>query len=668
MMTMMCAVLIGATALVGSQPQDKPPPPAESLTAEQVVAHYVDALGGAEKLAARKTLRMTCRITREGDQETAELIREWKRPDKFRASFTVSLAGRTLCLVIACDGKTWWHIMPVFGSAEPQEAPAEMVEVYDDEADIDDPLAVAAAMGHKVELIGREELDGKPVYKLKLMRKGAAEEEYDEYYIDAESWLPAKVAGARRAMGAVVRFERTLSDYRRVDGVMVAHVQKTVSEPDNSVQELRIEKVETNIDVSDERFSLAAAKKAAEASAPTTAPAESAKAVTDEPAAHALYDRMIAALRAADTLAFDSAYTLKLGAMPGTTCWYKAWLAKPNYFRLEATHSSGKLTGVLVGDGRNLWVYWPSGRPYFSDGATPEDQDTYEATRDKVYMSKPTPLAHHSIGHEVALLGSGIIMNILDLSTFHGYTDGLQPLLDGVAGCGTETFADEPCDVIKLSYMDGQRAWRLWISQRDHLPRKLSERVHVAHTIQVEEVWSNIRLNEPIPDEQFVWTPPEDWQLWQIPQTEQALVPVGEPAPDFELKLAEGGTTKLSDYRGKFVWLVFWRVGCPPCRQETVFLQKLHEKHAGKELVVLGFNSADRRDIALDLLRKQKVTFPCVLDSSTDAMQMSMMKYHASAVPTTYIIDREGKVLMAWVGFSDDDPRAEEALKKMGLE
>ena len=176
-------------------------------------------------------------------------------------------------------------------------------------------------------------------------------------------------------------------------------------------------------------------------------------------------------------------------------------------------------------------------------------------------MSKLAPPMHHSIGHEVGLLGSGMIMNILDLSTFHGYTDCLQPLIDGVARHGTETFAGEPCDVLDLSFMDGQRAWRLWISQRDHLPRKLSEAVHVANDIHAEEVWSNIRVNEAIPDERFVWEPPDGWQQWWLPETEQALLKTGTEAPDFNLKLADGKTARLSNYRGKMVWLVFWRSG-----------------------------------------------------------------------------------------------------------
>ncbi len=64
-------------------------------------------------------------------------------------------------------------------------------------------------------------------------------------------------------------------------------------------------------------------------------------------------------------------------------------------------------------------------------------------------------------------------MPIIDPSTFHGYTDSLQPYLDGVKSLGSEKFGDEDCDKIEVSIMKHQRSWYLWLSRSDHLPRKL---------------------------------------------------------------------------------------------------------------------------------------------------------------------------------------------------
>jgi peroxiredoxin len=84
-------------------------------------------------------------------------------------------------------------------------------------------------------------------------------------------------------------------------------------------------------------------------------------------------------------------------------------------------------------------------------------------------------------------------------------------------------------------------------------------------------------------------------------------------------------------------------------------------------LVVLGVDVADKRQIALDLLKKHALTFPCIVDPSTKGQKL-MQAYCISAAPTTYLIDKEGKIMAAWVGFSDSDENVKGALKKLGLE
>ncbi len=536
----------------------------EPTTADEVLARYVAALGGHEQLAARQTLRITGTTSLPDDMQ-AKIVNEYRRPMMYRSQLTPAPDTGLPTVTYGYDGQVGWHIMPMFGSTEPQELPPDMVRIFAELADLDGPLVDAKAKGHRVELIGREQIDARPVYRLKLTLKGAGDGEFDDCYIDAETWLLVKTVGQRTVLGQVNQIERTYSDYHRVAGVMIPYTERTVTTPPKSVHVLQIENVETNVALPVEHFNFAAIKEAARQATEAT---DTTNAKSDTPTgtvrndAHArqLYDEMIAAFRNPKTLSFDSTYELRLGTFP-TTCTYQAWLKKPNQFRLEAHNPQGKTTGILIGDGLNLWIHWPNGRPYFYSPGTQENQLEYERTRNSSYMTKPAPLARHSIGHEVALLGSGILMNILDLSTFHGYTDSLQRLIDGVASAGTETINDEPCDVLDLSFMDGQRTWRLWVAQRDHLPRKLCETVRVAREIHAQETWSNIRINQPIPDELFAWKPPEGWQRWQMPDSEATLLKPGTTAPNFNLKLTDGKPVQLSDFRGKMVWLVFWRSG-----------------------------------------------------------------------------------------------------------
>jgi peroxiredoxin len=85
-------------------------------------------------------------------------------------------------------------------------------------------------------------------------------------------------------------------------------------------------------------------------------------------------------------------------------------------------------------------------------------------------------------------------------------------------------------------------------------------------------------------------------------------------------------------------------------------------------LVVLGVNTADDRKIALDYMKANEVTFPNILDAS-DGANRAVSQYETlggmSAVPMTYVIGRDGKVMEAWYGYEED--RARKALKKLGL-
>jgi len=278
----------------------------------------------------------------------------------------------------------------------------------------------------------------------------------------------------------------------------------------------------------------------------------------DEPAAHALFDQMIEAMRKADSLSYVGHYRWEAKGVVLGDCTYQAWLKKPNYFRVEARSARGKRGGILIGDGNDLWIYWLQERPRFGSEETDE---AYERTARNVYMTKPAGPGMHSIGHEVGLLGAGMSVPIIDLSTFHGYTDSLLAYLDGVKDLGTEKVGDEECDKIEVSIMQGQRVWTLWLSRSDHLPRKLKQIVRVSSDVAAYEEWSSVTLNADIPDAMFAWKPPEDWTEYQMPGSEERLLKPGTKAPDFELASADGKPIKLSAYRGQVVWLYIWRAG-----------------------------------------------------------------------------------------------------------
>ena len=382
--------------------------------------------------------------------------------------------------------------------------------------------------------------------------------------------------------------------------------------------------------------------------------------VKDEPAAHALYEKMIETMRQAESLSYKSVCS----GPDERESTYNILLKKPNYFRVE---TSNFLSGysILVGDGDNLWFYWKGVRPF----SAYEDRDSYEKTRANVYIKKATPIGRYSIRDEINLLGIAWFGTILDPSIFHGHADSLETYIDGIRSRGTDYVKNEECEVIEVSFMKAQLTRYFWISRKDHLLRKIKEIVRLANNnVEVEE-FSDMTFNAKMPQQKFTWSPPDGWQQWEKPGPDDILLKPGTETPDFELFSADGGKIKLSDYRGKVIWLYIWQCGSPPCREAMPHLQKLSEKYKNKGLVILGFNCFDDKRIAQNFIRENSVTFPNILDSSDTAEKVIFDGYRnrSGTVPLSYIIDTRGKVVDAWSGYEEDNKRALAALKKAGM-
>lgn len=283
-------------------------------------------------------------------------------------------------------------------------------------------------------------------------------------------------------------------------------------------------------------------------------------AFQDEPAAHQLYQDMVEAMRKATTLSWTGEHRWKWQGKFVTVANYRIWLKKPNYARVEMTRVGQKEpNGILVGDGDYFWIYWPQGKFRYGWEKSGKYAEEYEKYQRKFFMKKRTPVGMHSIGHEVfGYLG---VMTIIDPSTFHGYTDSLQPYIDGIRSLGTNAIGGEVCDGIEVSFMKHQRSWELWLARKDRLPRKLKQVLQVSVEAIWEQSWSEVVVNAEIPNDRFAWSPPKDWKEWKEPAIEESLLKPGTMAPDLEMAALNGGKLKLSSFRGQVVWLNKWRCG-----------------------------------------------------------------------------------------------------------
>ncbi|RMG59597.1 MAG: TlpA family protein disulfide reductase [Deltaproteobacteria bacterium] len=131
------------------------------------------------------------------------------------------------------------------------------------------------------------------------------------------------------------------------------------------------------------------------------------------------------------------------------------------------------------------------------------------------------------------------------------------------------------------------------------------------------------------------------------PRALSLCVQAGNPFPDFVLKTTEGKEVRLSDYRGKVVFLAFFASWCPRCREELTFLNRI--KKENPDLVVLAINqegqnlTASRLETLKQNLDDWGIEFPVLLDMDLKVWDEACI----NALPTSVILDREGKIVFA---------------------
>jgi outer membrane lipoprotein-sorting protein len=225
---------------------------AAAETAEEIVAANLEAKGGEEALLAIETGRIKGTMRMGGSAAgTIEMpfTMEFKKPDKMRLEFTMQ--GMTG--IQAYDGETGWAIMPFMGKTEPEEMAEDQLKQLKNQADFEGVLVNYKEKGHTVELVGKEEVDGTPAYKLKVTR---ADGDIDYLYLDEEYYVEFKSELKREIQGNEMTITTVIGDYKEVDGLLFAHSME-LSFGDNPAQQvITIESIELGVELLDDRFAM----------------------------------------------------------------------------------------------------------------------------------------------------------------------------------------------------------------------------------------------------------------------------------------------------------------------------------------------------------------------------------------------------------------------------
>ena len=229
------------SALIGSS--------ARAQTIDDVIAKHIEARGGAEKIAAMKSFRQTGQLDL-GNGQKATLTMAYKRPNLMRMEMMVP---RMPPAVRAFDGRSGWTFMPQMGKRKPESADDATQRELVEEADFAGPLIDWKQKGHKLELAGREQVDGKDCYKVNVTRADTREQR--QYYLDTNTFLEVQVTGTQ-ASGS---FTQKLSDNKKVDGLtfpFTSVVEVVLTNGQKQQYTYKVEKIEINPDLPDEQFTM----------------------------------------------------------------------------------------------------------------------------------------------------------------------------------------------------------------------------------------------------------------------------------------------------------------------------------------------------------------------------------------------------------------------------
>jgi peroxiredoxin len=118
------------------------------------------------------------------------------------------------------------------------------------------------------------------------------------------------------------------------------------------------------------------------------------------------------------------------------------------------------------------------------------------------------------------------------------------------------------------------------------------------------------------------------------------------PAPDLNLTDLEGKPVSLGDYRGQVVMVNNWGIECPFCEAEMAEYEAYYNDYKDQGLTIIGINADDTSEDIEAYIQEMEMTFPIWLDPKKEAYQA----FKNNNIPSTYVIDKNGTVQLAWSG------------------
>lgn len=190
---------------------------AHAQTADELVAKNLASRGGAEQLAAIRTVVSRGELRFPGDFKLAykeTRSRLGGKADDCAVRIEASLQGLTL--IQAYDGTSGWRVNPFEGRKDAERMGADEARELADEGSIDGALLAARVKGSQVDYLGREDIDDTDAYKLRVTQPDGT---VFTYWLDPDAFLEIKMLERRTIRGAEKETETDLGDYEKVGGI-----------------------------------------------------------------------------------------------------------------------------------------------------------------------------------------------------------------------------------------------------------------------------------------------------------------------------------------------------------------------------------------------------------------------------------------------------------------
>lgn len=129
-------------------------------------------------------------------------------------------------------------------------------------------------------------------------------------------------------------------------------------------------------------------------------------------------------------------------------------------------------------------------------------------------------------------------------------------------------------------------------------------------------------------------------------------------APDFSLpNLVADGTINLKDFKGRVVYLDFWATWCPPCRKSFPWMEKMHTRYQQDGLTIIAISVDGKREVAKEFALESNTSFITAHDPGKETARL----YKLRAMPSSYLIDRDGNIISTHLGFRTSKTKKLEA-------